>query len=229
MVRHHARRHIGVQVGSRQAGSVSVDGPASRGLELVQDVLEAGEHARVIHHFSQPDEVRPRQEAAYRVWSQFRPGCLKRRGRDAGRRHEPHVKWEPVAPAHDELDTLDAAGVGDLVQVGDQRERASGDDRLGVAGRVEHGAFDMRVSIDESGKEKGALEVDTLPRLLVVSNSGDETAVNGNVPLFYAAGQGVDDTGVAQHQVRVQLTPCDPDELMCCCHGSPARRCPAGI
>ena len=81
MVGQAARRHIGLQIASRETGPVSVN---MRGVgELGQQVVISCEQRRMVHHLGEADDPLPLIIGTQTAGIEHRPGVVKRRGRHA--------------------------------------------------------------------------------------------------------------------------------------------------
>ena len=124
---------------------------------------------------------------------------LKAGAGDAGGDHKEHGEGEPFRLIQHVLDAVRAAGVGDLVGVGNHRCGALLQHTVGKAGGMGHGRFDMHVTIDETGAQIGPFCVDFLPAG-VVADAEDDPIADGDVPLLDGPSEHVDYVGVFDDQ-----------------------------
>ena len=72
--------------------------------------------------------------------------------------------------------------VGDLVEVGDDTGDAARDHRLRVAGDVQQRALRVDVTVDETGRDILAVQIERVPGPIVVPDAGDPVSAEGDVP-----------------------------------------------
>ena len=186
---------VGVELVPEEQGGVAVDGPALEELEFIQHLPVAGDHGHVIHHFPQADDPFLGQEGLHIAGHQLGAAGLEAGAGDAGGDHEEHGQRQPFRLIQHVLDAVGAAGVGDLMGIGDNGGGALLEHAFGEPGRMGHGGFDMHMAVDEAGAEECAVSVDLLPAG-IVSDAEDDAIPNGHVPVLDGAGEHVDDIGV---------------------------------
>jgi len=64
----------------------------------------------------------------------------------------------------------------------------------------------MEVRIDEARKDRTALQVDYLFAFPIITDAGDPLSKQGDVSFFNFSGEYVDDTGVAENDIRLFLS-----------------------
>ena len=99
-----------------------------------------------------------------------------------------------------EAHALDPEDVGNLVRVGDHARGSECQNGLGPARRLQQTGLDMYMGIDQTGHQKGALQIEYLGCAGDVE-TGDVPGRYGHVPILKAPGEDVDHPGPPQQQV----------------------------
>ena len=126
MVGVNARRDVGIEVFSEQARRVAVDllVVRLRGDDLGDDLFIVVDDAVRVHHLGQALHSRIVIERVDRAVVKIRTGFVHRRGRHAGRKHEPHINGKPLRRLEHVVDAIGSHDVCDLVGVRDDGRRA---------------------------------------------------------------------------------------------------------
>ncbi len=91
-----------------------------------------------------------------------------------------------------EANAFQTQHVGDLVRVGDDGRDAARHYRSRKLARRHQRTFDVNVSVDESGADVTAAQIDYVPRFIAFAQAGDARADNGNVGGIDFASEDVD-------------------------------------
>ena len=208
MVGADAGRHIGVERGSAHAGRMPVDVIREAGAQLRHLGLVAGDDAGEVHHLGHADGAMPAQQALDVAGGEGPARRLKTRRGHARGRHHVDVERQVGAAVEQPVDAVGAEHVGDLVRVGDDRRRAVRQDRAGELVNRQLRGLDVHVSVDETGNQVGALDVQ--PLATVVATEADDVAVlDGDVDVEPLLGEDRKHPTARQHELGRLVPPRD--------------------
>ncbi|MBA7668362.1 hypothetical protein ES703_76472 [subsurface metagenome] len=153
MVGTDAGADISIQVFTGNTRSMSVNHFAPRRLYFTQHRGVARENAGIVHHLAQADAFFKSQNSPYILGAQAGPRSLQVGRRYAGRRHQKQVERQTPGAVQHVLYTLQAAHIGNFVQVGDNARSAVRHHRPRVLADIQHGAFQVGMPVDETGRQ----------------------------------------------------------------------------
>ena len=171
-----------------------------RGDDLRDDLGVIVDHAVGVHHLGQTLYSGVVVERVDGAVVQIRAGFVHRRGRDAGRQHEPHVDGQPLGRLEHIVNAVGAHDVGDLMGVGDDGGRAVRQRRADEFLRRDETGFQMDVRVDEAGADDLAGHV-IFDLALVAAKAHDQAVRHGDVARQQLVGEHVDIRRVFQHQI----------------------------
>ena len=172
-----------------------------RGDDLRDDLRVVVDDAVGVHHLGQtlhPGVVIERVDGAV---VQVRAGFVHRRGRDAGRQHEPHVDRQTLGGLEHVVDAVGAHDVRDLMGVGDDRGRAVRQRRADELLRRDQAGFQMDVRVDEARADDLARHI-VFDFALIAAETHDQAVGHGDIARQQLVGEHVDIRRVLQHQIR---------------------------
>ena len=175
---------------------------------LGQHLRVAVDHAREVHHLSQPDDPGPAHGLGHVLGADleacgFQPRRRGRAGRHLG--EDVHGLQQRLVVHHPH--TFQPKNVGDLVGVGEDGGGAVGDDGSAELGRGQHAAFDMHVAVAQAGDDVAPTGVDHLGLRAdavagVGADVGEAAGGNRNLPAVeHFAALHVDHLAPADNQV----------------------------
>ena len=173
-----------------------------RGDDLRDDLRVVVDDAVGVHHLGQTLHSGVVIERVDGTVVQVRAGFIHRRGRDAGRQHEPHVDRQTLGGLEHVVDAVGAHDVGDFMGVGDDGRRAVRQRRTDKFLRADKARFQMDVRVNEAGADDLARHV-VFHNAVVVSQTYDQPIGAGDVAGGQFVGKDVDKRRVLQNQIRL--------------------------
>ena len=193
---------VGVEILALQARRVAVDllVVRLRGDDLRDDLGVIVDHAVGVHHLGQTLYSGVVVERVDGAVVQIRAGFVHRRGRDAGRQHEPHVDGQPLGRLEHIVNAVGAHDVGDLMGVGDDGGRAVRQRRADEFLRRDETGFQMDVRVDEAGADDLAGHI-VFDLALIAAEAHNQAVRHGDIARQQLIGEYVDIRRVFQHQI----------------------------
>ena len=204
MIGGNARRDIPVQALAARIGSVAVDHfpKHARRFQLAHRFGIFEDDAGIVHKFAEAVNkvlfevffgIRAREDGTAR---------FERSGRHTGRKHDLRFQRRIFDGIGDILRACNAANVGDLMRVSNDRRRAAGQHEFGKFFGGKLRAFNMDVSVDQAGD--GDLPRDVVFRFPFVRTEADDLApFKSNIAAANFARKDIDEFAVLQNDFRL--------------------------
>ena len=193
---------VGIQILALEARRVAVDllVVRLRGDDLRDDLRVVVDDAVGVHHLGQTLHSGVVIERVDGTVVQVRAGFIHRRGRDAGRQHEPHVDRQALGCLEHVVDAVGAHDVRDLMGVGDDRGRAVRQRRADELLRRDQAGFQMDVRVDEARADDLARHI-VFDFALIAAETHDQAVGHGDIARQQLVGEHVDVGRVLEDQI----------------------------
>ena len=171
-----------------------------RGDDLRDDLRVVVDDAVGVHHLGQTLHSGVVIERVDGTVVQVRAGFIHRRGRDAGRQHEPHVDRQTLGGLEHVVDAVGAHDVRDLMGVGDDRGRAVRQRRADELLRRDQAGFQMDVRVDKAWADDLARHI-VFDFALIAAETHDQAVGHGDIARQQLVGEHVDVGRVLEDQI----------------------------
>src|SRR6202453_109679 len=131
------------------------------------------------------------------VGSQFRASRFKRSCRDATGQHDEEVHRKAFRGVQNIADAVKAEDTGVFVWVDDDRAGTMRHYRTDEFRRGEHGAFDVKMPVYQTGRQISAFEIDCLSRR-VIAEADDPAVFDSDMRFVDFAAEDVNDARVLE-------------------------------
>ncbi len=146
------------------------------------------------------------------VQAKIGPIGLQGRGRDTGRQQHKHIQRQLVVKAQNIIKATGPQNIDDLMRVQHHRGGAVRDRGPGELDGGEHGAFQMQMTVYQTGADDFAADVQARP--FVIAQAHDKSVRDGHVSPLQSALKHVGDLSAPQHQIRRRLAPGRQNSLL---------------
>ena len=157
-------------------------------------------HTGIVHHFSEADDTEMIVERIEIFRAQRRAGLIKSCSGNAGRKRQIHRSGETFTGFQHIFDAVGPAHIGDLMRIGNNGRCTVAHRRPGKFPRQEHGAFNMDMSVNQTGTNEFTADITNDIRFLIgiVSDTDDLIVFDQHIGPFRFAGKDIDHRAVYQ-------------------------------
>ena len=238
MIRADASAGIRLEAGTGHAWGVAIARQVPRGPEFGGQPDIGGEDSGEVHHLPQGHGFRPGQHGFDIAQRELGSGAFQGAGGYTRGHGEADIERQTATCVAKCLDRRQPANVRQLVGIGHDRPGAPGHDGAGDFRWPKHGAFEMKVRIDERWGDYQVPGVNHRPAFRETADPGNDAGVDRDIRLDQLPGEDIEVTAPLEDELGRELTLGDRDpapplppplEIARCCvrvrvlfrHGAP--------